>query len=303
MEGDRLDPWGLPRPQGSVVIRPMRPHDIVAGMRLKALAGWNQVEEDWRFFLDHRPEGCFVAVHEDVAIGTVATVTYEPSLAWISMLLVDPVHRGRGTGARLMQAAIASLDSYTTIMLDATPAGRALYERLGFREQSHLLRLATDCLLPTAEPLPPSTQPLELFQADDALDQMVMLDRAVFGADRSPLLRALARRAPEAAWVIACQGRVTGFCLGRDGARFQQLGPVAAETDQEAIALCRAALSAWSGQAVVVDVPASQERFLDWLRGAGFDVQRPFTRMALGEPLARPEVPAQQFAICGPEFG
>ena len=285
------------------MIRPMRPHDIAAGMRLKALAGWNQIEEDWRFFLDHRPEGCFVAVQEDTVIGTVVTAAYEPALAWISMLLVDPAHRGRGLGTRLMQAAVASLAGYATIMLDATPAGRVLYERLGFRDQSHLLRLATDGLLPTAEPPPPSAQPLELFQADDALDQMVMLDHAVFGADRRPLLRALARRAPEAAWVSRRDGRVTGFCLGRDGARCQQLGPVAAETDQEAIALCRAGLSVWRDQAVVIDVPAPEKRFCDWLRGVGFAVQRPFTRMVLGEPLAPPEFRARQFAICGPEFG
>ena len=42
---------------------------------------------------------------------------------------------------------------------------------------------------------------------------------------------------------------------------------------------------------------------IDWLCGVGFAVQRPFTRMALGEPRSRPRSPVRQFAICGPEFG
>jgi GNAT superfamily N-acetyltransferase len=285
----------------------MCPNDIAAGMRLKALAGWNQVEDDWRFFLDHRPEGCFVAVRADRVIGTVTTTCYGRALAWISMLLVDPAHRGRGIGTRLMQAAIASLAGRPTIALDATPAGQALYERLGFREQSRLLRLATDSL-PTPG-APPEEWALRPLGSDEALDRVAGLDRHVFGADRVALLQALARRAPEAAWASRCDGHITGFCLGRDGARFQQLGPLAAETDEQAVVLCRAGLSAWSGKAVLLDVPAAhrnasaQGAFVDWLCGVGFAVQRPFTRMVLGEPLARSEAPARQFVICGPEYG
>jgi GNAT superfamily N-acetyltransferase len=280
----------------------MYTQDIAAGMRLKALAGWNQVEEDWQYFLDHRPEGCYVAVDEGAVIGTVATAGYGRDAAWIGMLLVDPDYRRRGIGTRLMRAAIASLGGYVTIMLDATPAGQGLYERLGFREQSRLLRLTTDRLAPL-NALPPQDRSLRRLRVGEDLDPIIALDRAAFGADRTPLLRAQARRAPEAAWVCERRGRIAGFCLGRNGARLQQLGPVVAETDQDAMALCQAGLRAWVGRAVVVDVPASQEAFLEWLLGVGFAVQRPFTRMVLGAPLARPEAPVRQYAICGPEFG
>lgn len=290
-----------------VDIRPMRSGDIAAGMRLKSLAGWNQVEADWRIFLGAdaahpRPEGCFVAVHERAVVGTVTTIRYGRDLAWISMLLVDPPYRGQGIGTRLMQAAIAGLAGCPTIMLDATPAGQALYKRLGFRERSRLLRLATDRLLPPAGS-PSGERLAERIKVSEDLDQVVALDRAAFGAGRAPLLRSLACRAPEAAWVLRRQATTVGLCLGRDGAQFRQLGPLAAETLRDAGALCRAGLAAWQGRAVVLDVPASQETFRDWLCSEGFAIQRPFTRMLLGEPLAPPETPIRQFAICGPEFG
>ncbi len=299
-----LDLTGFPKPVRSVSIRPMRAQDIAAGMRLKALAGWNQTKEDWRFFLamdaarTTRPEGCFVAVHDDVVIGTVTTVSYGPRLAWISMLLVDPAFRRQSIGTCLMQAAVDSLSDWPTIGLDATPEGRPLYERLGFRGESGLVRTLVD-RLPSLHGPPPGVRPV----TDNDFYAISELDRAALGADRLPLLRALKNRAPEAAWLSVSQGGIGGFCLGRHGSTFGQLGPVVAETLDEAIALCQAGLAAWSGRAVIVDVSASQGAFLDWLRGLGFAVQRPFTRMVRGASLSKPGTTARTFAICGPEYG
>jgi hypothetical protein len=187
------------------------------------------------------------------------------------------------------------------VALDATPAGAPLYERLGFRAEYGLLRLGRpasggpDLTAFVLAPRRP-TGPVDLAQ-------VAALDRAAMGADRGPLLRSLYRRAPEVARLATSVQRATGFCLGRHGARFSQLGPVVAETLKGALSLCASALQAWEGRPIVVDVPASQQRFLAWLLDAGFEVQRPFTRMTYGAPLPRPSGAARVFAICGPEFG
>jgi GNAT superfamily N-acetyltransferase len=280
----------------------MRASDLPAAMRLTTAAGWNQVEADWRFFLAQRPEGCFVATAgaQDAVVGTVTTVAYGPRLAWISMLLVDAAHRRQGIGTRLMEAAMDSLEEHlsggeATAALDATPAGRPLYERLGFRTEHGLVRLTRPggcvarsrvrCISP------------------DTIAQIAALDRRALGADRTALLRALRQRAPEVACLALHGRRPAAFCLGRHGARYSQLGPVVAETLDHAIAVCRRALAAWEGRAMGVDVPASQETFLAWLREVGFEVQRPFTRMAYGAPLPGPAGEVHTYAICGPEFG
>ena len=41
-------------------IRPMTTHDIPAGLRLSREAGWNQLEQDWRMFLEFPNSGGFV---------------------------------------------------------------------------------------------------------------------------------------------------------------------------------------------------------------------------------------------------
>jgi ribosomal protein S18 acetylase RimI-like enzyme len=281
--------------------------DLPAAMRLKDLAGWNQVEADWRFFLAQRPEGCFVATAggQDAVVGTVTTIAYGPRLAWISMLLVDAAYRRQGIGTRLMEVAMDGLQEHlsggeATVALDATSAGRPLYERLGFRAVHESVRLARPggCVARQGD----ASSPVRC-TSSDAIAQIAALDHRACGADRTALLRALWQRAPEVACLAFDGGRPAAFSLGRHGSRFSQLGPVVAETLDQAIAVCRHALAAWQGRAVVVDVPASQETFLARLREAGFEVQRTFTRMACGAPLPDPTGEARTYALCGPEFG
>jgi hypothetical protein len=135
------------------------------------------------------------------------------------------------------------------------------------------------------------------------LAAIAALDRRAVGANRRALLRALQTRAPEVAYLLPRHGPVTGFCLGRHGSRLRQLGPLAAATVEGAQQLCGAALSAWAGRAIAVDVPATQESFVSWLGEQGFEVRRDFTRMSRGAPLPQPAGTAQVFVIAGPEYG
>ena len=75
-----------------VDLRPMTAADVEAGMRLKAAAGWNQVEADWRRFLALGGDGCFVAVWQGQVVGSVTTCQFG-SIGWVTTLLVggDPV--------------------------------------------------------------------------------------------------------------------------------------------------------------------------------------------------------------------
>jgi creatinine amidohydrolase/Fe(II)-dependent formamide hydrolase-like protein/ribosomal protein S18 acetylase RimI-like enzyme len=282
--------------RGGIAIRAMQAGDIAYGMRLKTIAGWNQTAADWQCFLALNPAGCFVAVHNGRVVGTVTTLNYQGLVSWIGMLLVDPAYRRRGIGTRLMRRAIDSLSACETIKLDATPLGQPLYQQLGFRAEYGLVRMTNGAASPVRE----TTAGVPL--ADRSFGPILALDRKAFGADRSPLLRALWQRTPEMAWQWVKDRRVRGFCLGRRGATYAQIGPLIAERTEDAVTLCSAAMQNLAGQALVLDVPASQEAFLAWLREAGFGEERRLTRMVLGTNGA-PGIPGQQFAIAGPELG
>src|SRR5262249_21010481 len=127
--------------EAMIRIRRMTAADIPLGMRLKEQAGWNQTEADWRRFLTLEHKGCFVAEYKGEPVGTTTTCIFG-KVAWIAMVLVDERVRGRGIGKALMEHALAYLDStgVPSIRLDATPLGRPLYEKLGFRAQYELVR-------------------------------------------------------------------------------------------------------------------------------------------------------------------
>jgi len=126
-------PANVPPDGDSISIRRMLPSDIPAGMRLKTIAGWNQTEDDWKLYLSLSPEGCFCAVSGDSVVGIVTAISYEDRISWIGMMLVDPDYRRRGIATKMMQHAMAFLRSCGTIKLDATPLGKTVFDKLGFR--------------------------------------------------------------------------------------------------------------------------------------------------------------------------
>ena len=294
----------------------MRRDDIPAGLRLCRRAQWNQVAADWELFLASSPDGCRVATDQaGNIVGSVATLRYGDAFTWIAMVLVDPAHRGKGLGTRLLKEALDIIGEDTTARLDATPAGRAVYVPLGFREEYGLQRMVRPNTVrlsaaaretqasfgETRRSLGEGGQVGLVRQMSDAdFTDVLTHDRDVLGADRRELLEMCRREAPEYAWAIG-DSRVDGYLFGRHGYAFEQMGPLVARDEPVARALAAACLAAHADRSFVIDTPL-RASWVEWLESAGFTLQRPFTRMYRGKWSAR-ERAGQMFAIAGPEFG
>jgi len=283
-------------PSANITLRPMTPLDIPFGLKLSLTAGWNQTAVDWAMLLEQSTCGSYVASYRGLDAGTVTTVSYQKRLHWIGMVLVAEEFRRLGIGTTLLMAAIGAVKGQGAVCLDATPAGRKLYETLGFAE---LYGLARWLRMPQAAPHAASNcRPLKV----ERLPAVLEYDRPIFGADRSAILSALQRNAPPLAFMTERDGRLSGYCLGRTGSRYKQIGPLAAETLDLARDLFLAALSNCADQKVIVDIAFHQPGWNQFLRDLGFVEQRPFSRMALGD-FAHPVQHAKQLAIAGPEMG
>lgn len=283
--------------KGDIELRLMRQQDIALGMRLKSLAGWNQLASDWELLLHAGDGGSFVALYQGKEAGTVTTLTYQYRFSWIGMVLVDPLFRGLGIGTSLLKKAIAYAEGKGTIRLDATPQGKKLYETLGFRVERELLRMerpASQVLLPPDT----SCYPVTLVK----LPALVRADTAIFGADRGKVLSHLWHHAPQYAFYIEKESKVTGYCLGRSGSNFEQIGPIIAANRYDAGNLLLTAMAACYPKPVIIDVLTEHTHWLEILASLGFTIQRPLIRMCLGT-LTYPGNPALQYAIAGPELG
>ncbi len=280
-----------------IVIRDMTPEDIGAGLRLCRASGWNQLEADWSLFLDVSPGGCRVAVKNGGVVGTVATLRYQDRFSWLAMVLVDPRERRAGIGTRLLLEGLSLLAGEPCIRLDATSAGRELYRQHGFMDEYPITRFTTgvDVALRAR-----AVGNVRQMRPQD-LPAIFERDREIFGADREALLRSLFLRSPECAWISEGLG-VEGYCFGRPGFLYQQLGPIIAGDDLVARDLVSQCLAQADGRRFGIDAPQHSRSWLTWLQGNGFTEERAFMRMHRGAN-QNPGRPQCVFGIVGPEFG
>jgi len=277
------------------LLRDMRPEDIADGLRLCRAAGWNQTAKDWEALLAH---GLFrVAVRGGQVVGTGGAVVYGRTLAWVAMILVDPAERRQGIGTHLVEDVVSRLGNVEVVGLDATPAGAQVYTRLGFTDRGGFARMERPAGTEPSAELPGGLLPLT--EAD--LADVGHKDLEVFGADRTSLLCWALEQASAYAWRAGGSSGLEGYVFGRHGHRTEHIGPLVAADEDTAARLLAAVLSPSPASAVTVDVPENP-RWLERLRGFGFQDQRAFRRMILGDaPL--PGDAGRRFALFGPELG
>jgi GNAT superfamily N-acetyltransferase len=297
------------------------PGDVAGGLALSDAAGWNQSADDWSFFI---AAGAAFGMRHDrsTLVATAAALPYDAATGWISMVLVAAAQRHRGIASQLVDACVASLrDSGRTPVLDATPAGAAVYAKIGFaagfaferwegRVARHELGNAGDEAARDERgnagevarhergSVGAQNEARSIVAAAPDAEILIDLDRRAGGVDRTPLWRAFLARPETRAWLAP---RGDGFALRRAGRRATQIGPVVATDAAIAIDLVGAALADVAGP-VFIDVPVDCTEVASELARRGFMRQRSFVRMALGDARAAAARDAV-FALAGPEFG
>jgi GNAT superfamily N-acetyltransferase len=280
-----------------VKLGPLLPGDLDSAIALSAREGWNQTAADWRRLIRLEPTGCFAAREEGQLVGTVTTITYGRAMAWIGMMVIHPDFRRQGIGARLMQLALEYADGLgiPSVKLDATPAGRPLYESLGFVAEAEIERWQ-GVTRGDARPRPPSLR-------DDGHHAIPVLDLAAFGADRSRLLAVL--DADSACEPLVAQpngGTSEGYALAREGRRATYIGPIIATTPGAARDLLDGMLAALAGTDVCLDLHRGGLLDPAVLAQRGFSKRRELLRMHHGPQ--RASVTARSIcASAGPELG
>jgi len=298
--------------------------DVPAAQRLREQAGWNQTDDDWRRLLAWEPSGCWIAELDGRIVASTTVTTYGTRIAWIGMVLVDEIHRRRGIGTRMLAHAHEYLgaEGVRTVALDATPAGRSLYETLGYRERyglerwrgtlnppSEVTRAATGIRpadVATATPEAASRATLTaghvrpLLPAD--LAAVAAYDAPVFGTDRTRLLDSLANGHPADCVVAERAGALTGYALCRPGARAVHLGPLVADDSLTAELLAWAALRDHRGRETIVDVVTSNQHAVTLAGRLGLAPVRPFIRMTRGAEPPSPDL-RRLYTSAGPEIG
>lgn len=244
----------------SFIIRPMEHKDLDAAASLSAKIGWPHRKEDWGFFFSIG-EGLVISVDDQVQ-GTIMAFRHGEKLATVGMVIVDSAQQGRGLGRRLMEQMMKNLAG-SGILLQATPSGAPLYDRLGFSIIGELNQ---------HQGLAPLISPRELGRGESIheitaqSDVPARLYSRASGADRQGLTRALLSIAKCA--VLSRDGIPAGFAMLRKFGLGWCIGPVVASDRNAAQTLIRYWLSANTGNFTRIDLTGNEELSL-WLEEIG----------------------------------
>ena len=166
--------------------------------------------------------------------------------------------------------------------LDATPLGKPLYQKLGFVSEYEIERWMLK-------------RPMDEKAAQDKaveIEDVLRLDREIFGADRTQLLRSLAEEAPEFTLAPRRDTGIAGYTFGRRGALADQLGPWMADSEDVAAELLNEFLRRSGRELLFVDCMLNNPWSAPLVKERGFEFSRPLTRMFRGtnEYPGRPEL-------------
>lgn len=271
--------------------------DVNDAWRLSTQAGWNQTRADWRRFLDLFAEGCFAGRIDGELVATSALATYDGTVGWIGMVLVEAEHRRQGYGSALFERALEAGHErdLEIIGLDATDAGAAVYETYGFESVVGIDRWA-------GTPSRPAESDGGGVRETSAVEEVEAVDISHAGVDRCVLLGHLLGSRGTTALVRGSDADegIDGYAILRPGRVRPHIGPLVADRRADAAALLAAVADRF-------DTPVS----IDAIRGESttellsefdFEVQRCLRRMTHDDP--RPALTNDGvFAAAGFEWG
>ena len=282
-----------------IKIRPLISDDLNQALSLSSSEGWNQTEKDWRLLIDNPLNTCIAAVYENKIIGTATALNHSGKVAWIGMVIVDKAFRGQGIGKLLMTTIIEKLENFESVKLDATPAGLPLYRKLGFADEYMIDRMLNQSV--SGNEISESDIMPEVIRESD-ITSIIKADEIAFGTSRNYLLNKILTDYPEKTLILEINKILAGYIMGRNGLRYNYLGPVIATSEEYARILIAAALGKLKGQPVILDIPQDKNDLITWLEELGFEKQRHFTRMFL-KSNSHKGFTKNYFLISGPEYG
>lgn len=267
-----------------VTIRLMTTADVAPAAAAVLRGDWGERSAWFAFAAEHPSCDALVAVEGDEIVGT-GVGTRHGRVGWVGTIYVVPERRGEGLGHEMSRFVVDGLEAAgcRTLVLTATPAGRPIYERLGFAASDTYVVLehpgvAGDTEVPPGTPAPSETGVRPFTRAD--LPDALALDRAATGEDRSAVLAAMVD-VPGGLAVRADDGPLRAFLLR--GA--WPGGATIAPDPADALGIARARLAAHPGGRVVTGLLASNTGGLERFAAEGWTEIRRIVRMQRGDPL------------------
>jgi GNAT superfamily N-acetyltransferase len=235
--------------------------------------GWNPGLSDGQAFFAQDPEGFFLGRIDGEPVSAISVVNHGADYAFLGCYLVRPDLRGHGHGITTWKTALAHAGN-RTVGLDGVVAQQDNYRQSGFELAHRTIRFAG--------PAPEAETPAGVRPAGPAdLAAITAYDSACHPADR-PRFVAEWVTAPGHRTVVRHDGdRITGYGVIRPAHDGLRIGPLFADTPDDARALFTALTAEAAGAGVALDVPETNTAAVALAESAGlapsFETARMYT--------------------------
>ncbi|MDT0463770.1 GNAT family N-acetyltransferase [Streptomyces gibsoniae] len=255
--------------------------------------GWNPGLSDGPAFFAQDPGGFFIGRLGEEPVSAVSVVNYGADYAFLGCYLVRPDLRGRGLGLATWKAGLAHAGG-RTIGLDGVVAQQDNYRRSGFVFAHRTVRYTGPA---PAGGTAPGVRPAE--KAD--LDAVTAYDSACCPADRPRFLEHWLT-APGHRVLVRGEGdRLTGYAVIRPAHDALRIGPLFADTAEDADALFSALSAEAAGREIAIDVPEPNSAAVALAERAGLTPSFETARMYTGP--VRPFASERVYGVTTLELG
>ncbi|MET7982694.1 GNAT family N-acetyltransferase [Streptomyces sp. NPDC005281] len=210
--------------------------------------GWNPGLSDSVSFFAQDPGGFFIGRVDGEPVSAISMVNYSADYAFLGFYLVRPDLRGNGYGLATWETALAHAGG-RTVGLDGVVAQQDNYRKSGFELAYRTVRFTG--VAPVGE------QPSGVRSAEP-VDRAAITayDSACQPADRPAFLESWLTTPGHRTFVRHGDGgRLSGYAVIRPARDCLRIGPLFADTAEDARALFTALAADAGGRALAIDVP------------------------------------------------
>lgn len=255
--------------------------------------GWNPGLADSEAFFVQDSGGFFIGRVDGEPVSAISVVNYGADYSFLGWYLVRPDVRGQGFGLTTWKTALAHAEN-RTVGLDGVVDQQDNYRRSGFELAHRTFRFSGTA--PAAQ----APADVRAVRPED-LTEITAYDSACTPADRPRFLAHWLTGPGHHAVVRRTGGRVTGYGVIRPGHDCPRIGPLFADTPEDARALFAALTAETAGREVAVDVPETNPAGVALAEEAGFTPSFETARMYTGP--VRPYAQEHVFGVTTLELG
>ncbi|MFE9835573.1 GNAT family N-acetyltransferase [Streptomyces sp. NPDC005551] len=259
-----------------------------------AAEGWNPGLSDAPSFFAQDPDGFFVGRIDGEPVSAVSVVNYGADYSFLGFYLVRPDLRGHGHGITTWKTALAHAGT-RTVGLDGVVAQQDNYRRSGFHPAHRTVRHSG---VAPVTAVPRGVRPV---RPVEDLGAVTAYDSACFPADRPRFVERWLAEDGHRAVARVTGGRLTGYGVIRPGRDAWRVGPLFADTAEDARALFAGLTAGIAGSEVALDVPENNAPAVALAEELGLTPSFETARMYTGP--VRPFAAERVFGVTTLELG